>query len=635
MVDESVTSSADAWRYRAFLSYSRVDDRAAKWLHKSLENYVLPKGLVERSSYLSKTRNWFVPIFRDRTDLSSGGDLVEKLREALEQSQFLILLCSPSSAQSKIVNAEVEHFVSNGRLESVFPIIVSGEPYSNDPETECIPPALREHNIIAADMRDIKLENGKQIGDGRDGAKFKLIAGMLGVSLDNLLQRERRKANRRAAFQTALSFVFLALAAVAGGAAWMAYLSEQEAQRQRATAEASSDFLVDMFDSGVPRLQNPENITARMILDRGARRINEQFAEQPELKATLTSNIARAFSDLCATEAGVDLVETSDVMTVQGGEGAVRSLILLSRMYIQVGNLDKANEAVSRAFAILEQFDTPNFELEGYAWESRAMIAEDQYDFETALASFQTAINSYEKVSPLQPRLLAAPLSNRAWAVALSGDPQQAEQDLLLARELIEQSGRPSRLRVARIGMSLAQVATMSGDYDSGWTYFQPSFETFVELLDENHPTLGEQYQLKGDFEWQREGPAVARLSYLKALSIFENSDLCNGDFYSQTGQVYLRLAELDIEAEAYEAALKNVVMAEQAMNRAEPVDEFELQSLQTVRAEILYKLGNTEEANEVCSAALVNIQDMLGGQEATVQEYFEELCEGIRSGTR
>ena len=34
------------FRYRAFISYSHSDEQWAKWLHKSLETYSVPKHLV-------------------------------------------------------------------------------------------------------------------------------------------------------------------------------------------------------------------------------------------------------------------------------------------------------------------------------------------------------------------------------------------------------------------------------------------------------------------------------------------------------------------------------------------------------------------------------------------------------------
>jgi hypothetical protein len=34
------------FKYRAFIGYSRSDERWAKWLHKSRETYAVPKHLI-------------------------------------------------------------------------------------------------------------------------------------------------------------------------------------------------------------------------------------------------------------------------------------------------------------------------------------------------------------------------------------------------------------------------------------------------------------------------------------------------------------------------------------------------------------------------------------------------------------
>ena len=38
------------FQYRAFISYSHADEEWAKWLHKSLETYRMPKRLVGRET---------------------------------------------------------------------------------------------------------------------------------------------------------------------------------------------------------------------------------------------------------------------------------------------------------------------------------------------------------------------------------------------------------------------------------------------------------------------------------------------------------------------------------------------------------------------------------------------------------
>jgi WD40 repeat protein len=235
-------------RYRAFFSYARADDRIANWLHRQLDGYRTPKPLVGSEGELGPVPAKLHPIFRDRTDLESGGHVDRALQDALEESETLIVLCTPTSAKSRWVNHEVETFLKLGREAAIFPVIAAGVPDSGDPDTECFPPALRGKGLLAADLREIKLPTGQLIGDGREGGRLKLIAGLLGVGLDQLLKREQ--ARQRLAL-AALSFSALVFAAVASAAvvqtfasnrnAAIALANEQRALRGEANAKANAE----------------------------------------------------------------------------------------------------------------------------------------------------------------------------------------------------------------------------------------------------------------------------------------------------------------------------------------------------------------------------------------------------------
>lgn len=199
--------------YFAFLSYSHRDSAWARWLHRSLESYRLPSGLVRDDGSLPKRR--VSPVFRDRDELSAAADLTASIHMALRRSRFLVVLCSPAAAASPYVNAEIRAFRDLDGEGRVFAVIVEGEPPT------CFPPALLVGNSepIAADARTI--------GDGKTDAKLKLIAGMLGVGFDSLKRRELRRQRNRLII---LSSVVGAVALAMGAFAW-------EATRARAVAE--------------------------------------------------------------------------------------------------------------------------------------------------------------------------------------------------------------------------------------------------------------------------------------------------------------------------------------------------------------------------------------------------------------
>ncbi|MFP6899820.1 MAG: toll/interleukin-1 receptor domain-containing protein, partial [Opitutales bacterium] len=85
----------DDCKYRAFISYSHKDEQWGKWMHRKLESFRVPSQLVGKQSKHGIIPSRLFPIFRDRDELPSSARLGEAIREALEQSCHLIVICSP------------------------------------------------------------------------------------------------------------------------------------------------------------------------------------------------------------------------------------------------------------------------------------------------------------------------------------------------------------------------------------------------------------------------------------------------------------------------------------------------------------------------------------------------------------
>ena len=90
MVDEA--------KYWAFICYSHYDDGWCRWLHRALERYRTPRRRVGWTSRDGAVPKRPYPVFRDREELPTSADLEASIRDALEQSRYLTVICSPSSA---------------------------------------------------------------------------------------------------------------------------------------------------------------------------------------------------------------------------------------------------------------------------------------------------------------------------------------------------------------------------------------------------------------------------------------------------------------------------------------------------------------------------------------------------------
>ncbi len=231
------------FKYKAFISYSHLDQAWGDWLHKALERYRVPKRMVGKQGRNGTVPPRLFPIFRDREELPTSSDLGQQINEALTDSAYLIVICSPHAAQSRWVNEEVLTFKRMGRDNRILGLIVDGEPHatgkhdSTDAQ-ECFPPALR-FSLNAQGVLESPIEplaaDARPGQDTKDDAKLKLIAGLLGIGFDELKRRDLQATSRRRR-------LWLAAAGLAGlivaGGLWQIDRSNQEARWQQIEAQA-------------------------------------------------------------------------------------------------------------------------------------------------------------------------------------------------------------------------------------------------------------------------------------------------------------------------------------------------------------------------------------------------------------
>ncbi|GGZ10192.1 toll/interleukin-1 receptor domain-containing protein [Novosphingobium colocasiae] len=234
-------------RYAAFISYSHRDMAVARWLHKAIESYRVPRALVGLEGDYGTVPARLTPVFRDEDELAGAAQLGPKLEDALARSRALVVVCSPAARASQWVDNEVRTFKRLNPDAPVFAVIAGGVP--GEGEDGCFPDALLwEVDAAGASDRSRPLEPlapdlqvlGKRV------VKLKLIAGMLGVPFDRLNDREQRRRRTFAAIYTVASLVLIvALSALSLIALHNARIAEREriaAEQQRNEAIAARDL---------------------------------------------------------------------------------------------------------------------------------------------------------------------------------------------------------------------------------------------------------------------------------------------------------------------------------------------------------------------------------------------------------
>lgn len=375
-------------RYSAFISYSHKDRTWAHWLHRELERYRLPKAVLGQNAPWGALERRLPPVFQDREELAASANLGESVRQALADSSSLIVICSTNGARSHWVNEEVKEFAALGRRDRIQCLLVpeaGGDDLNPRPESELFPPALLKlgDEPLAADAR--------KSGDGKHAAFLKLVAGVIGVRYDELRQREQvRRHKRLLALASAASMGFVVMSGLAGFAlaSRAQAVHDRDVARQKTiTAQRTTDFVKGLFEvadpsqvKGIPI--RPEKITALDILDRGARKIQKELADEPDVKAELISTLSEVYIGLGSFRRADDLIRGSLSLRVNSPETRARQLDILGQSRSLQGNYDQAQKifgSVLRRLGPPEKLTDRSLYSQLLVGRSEALAALDRY----------------------------------------------------------------------------------------------------------------------------------------------------------------------------------------------------------------------------------------------------------------
>lgn len=183
----------------------KKDEETAKTLADSLRRYRLPAGVALPDPGASYRR-----VAVD----ASGSDLGPEEKERLDNSRFLVVLCSPETRSHRGILDRLDWFRQTHESDHIVAVLVEAEPVDSFPEnfTEeklvrhimpdmSVVERMEKIEPIAADLR------GDTPGKRRRALRYETVritASVLGLHPDALEQRHRARRRRAAAALLAL-----------------------------------------------------------------------------------------------------------------------------------------------------------------------------------------------------------------------------------------------------------------------------------------------------------------------------------------------------------------------------------------------------------------------------------------------
>ncbi len=206
-----MTTNNSKYDYYAYIVFAAKDKKWGWWMQRKLRSYRLPYSHDEKEK--KKDERCF-PVLHDKGILNAGA---EGLRTAIEQSRYLIVICS-HNALSDTVNIDevISRFIRGGAdPSSIIPFIVDSD---KRPEENCFPNELQRlceaRTILGANIHD----------SGKHNAFLKVVARMHGLKLEQLESEDLRRKKKAEKWIAAAAVAFFAAACFIGYKAWDYYV---------------------------------------------------------------------------------------------------------------------------------------------------------------------------------------------------------------------------------------------------------------------------------------------------------------------------------------------------------------------------------------------------------------------------
>ncbi len=455
--------------YYGFISYSHADSQIARWLHKAIERYRVPKKLREAYGLPKK----IFPVFLDREELPGGGDLPDHLTEALATSDHMIVICSPAAAASSWVNKEIATFKHLGQGGSIIPVIVEGEAETAFPKALTHLPDMDGNISDASDPTERLGADLQKHKDGRSNGLLKVVSGLLGLKFSELKDREVEAARARMRFAFGLVGLFALMFVGACGSLYVAL--DQNEKMQTAFISVLEQISEEMdeisqdFDAG--RITTEE---AEQRLKFPVRLMDTAFALAPDDPRLLEE------------------------------EGRLR--LVLARHFRNLGETEKSRAAAERADAIYERLGThredETLRMRNVSLTELGDSLVRDGDVQAALTTYQEALKIARELANRAPgnlvyaRDVSVSLNKVADLRLRAGDVKEAlaayEESLDIALELIDLD--PANFLYARdVSFSLERIADVrlsAGDVSEALAAYEESLNIRRELANRDPGNL-------------------------------------------------------------------------------------------------------------------------------------------------
>lgn len=463
---------------------------------------------------------------------------------------------------------------------------------------------------------------GKQVNEAEELLKNKKIE--LTDTEQSFIRASVSKRKRTWWIKRSITVVLLILTIVASGAAYLAIQERNKAKTKAKTAEQVSEFLIGIFKVADPSETLGDTITARQILDKGAKKIENELADQPEVQATLMNTIGNVYCEMGFYDQALSLLEGSLSIRRQIYDDwhpiVASSKNDLGRVYLEKGNYSKAEEFIREALGIRKK-------IYGDEHPDVAISLNDLGDVQEYIGNDSLAEIFYKESLEIRRKIygedhpeVAVSLTNLGLLAYYKGDYSTAEDLYMEALSINQNIYGDFHPTIADLLNNLASMYNALGNHEKAADFNSKALDISKKIYGEFHPdvagslnNLGYTYSRQGNYQ------KAAEL-YEQALKlrrkIYGNQHILVANSLSNLASVYYRQSK-------YPNAEMMFMEAIDILRNAHGDEHLNVAITINNLANVYKEKGDYAKAEELIREALEILQKLYGNEHPLVA-YFQ-----------
>ena len=261
---------------------------------------------------------------------------------------------------------------------------------------------------------------------------------------------------------------------------------------ERAKAEQVAAFLTSVFGVADPSQSRGETVTARELLDAGARRIASELRDQPDVQASMMRVIGDVYGTLGMNEAARPLLEQALTQhrTLYGDDHdeVATSQLALAVLLQDVGNVADAEPLFRQSLATRRRLYGPRHPKVSESLSDLAYLLQTNGNDSAAAAMFREVLGHNRALYPAGDEHIASTMTKLARSLRPLREDAEAEQ--LLRDALVMQRAHFGNAHpdVASTLRNLASLLRDIGKLDEADTLFQEAIAMRRAIFGDDHP---------------------------------------------------------------------------------------------------------------------------------------------------